>query len=97
MIIVHRCSCGHPDIYHRGEVCSSGWCRTRTHELGLPEIIPTFVDGQLNRYLHAPASHTSGYKLCGCHDCEALYADYVTDAEPLYPWYARPGQQPEAA
>lgn len=90
MIIVHRCSCGHPDIYHRGNTCSSGWCTARTHELGLPEIIPTFVDGQLNTHLHAPGRATSGYKTCGCPDCEALYANDVTDAEPLRAWHQRP-------
>lgn len=93
MIIVHRCSCGHPDIYHRGDICSSGWCKARTHELGLPEIIPTFVDGKLNAYLHKPGfegSKTSGYNLC---DCLALYATAKTDAVPLRAWH----QLPEAA
>lgn len=87
MIIVHRCSCGHPDIFHRGQVCSSGWCRARTHELGLPEVIPTFVDGQLVEHLHKPGGATSGYKVCGCTDCEALYATAKTDAEPLRAWH----------
>jgi hypothetical protein len=96
VIIVHRCSCGHPDIYHRGEVCSSGWCRARIHELGLPEIIPTFVDGKLNDYLHKPGaagSKTSGYNLCGCADCLALWATVKNDAVPLRAWC----QLPEAA
>ena len=91
MIIVHRCSCGHPDIYHRGDTCSSGWCRSRNHEPGPPEIIPTFVDGQLNQYLHQPGpagSKTSGYNLCGCDACLALYATAKNDHEPLHPWYA---------
>jgi hypothetical protein len=89
MIIVHRCSCGHPDIYHRGNTCSSGWCRARTHELGLPEVIPTFVDGRLNEYVHKPGGDTSGFALCGCGDCLALYDTAKTDAEPLRAWHQR--------
>jgi hypothetical protein len=93
VIIVHRCSCGHPDIYHTRGVCSSGWCKARNHELGLPEIIPTFVDGQLNKYLHKPGdagSKTSGYSLCGCADCLALYVTAKTDSAPLRAWHQRP-------
>lgn len=91
MIIVHRCSCGHPDIYHRGNTCSSGWCTARTHELGLPEVIPTFVDGKVNPYLHEPGhsgSATSGYNLCGCADCLALYATANAADERLFAWHA---------
>lgn len=96
MIIVHRCSCGHPDIFHRHPeaitnqtMCSNGSCPANTHELGMPELIPTFVDGQVNEFVHKPGSSTSGLKLCDCADCRALYAEVRNDVEPLKPWYSR--------
>lgn len=93
-IIVHRCACGHPDIYHRhpqavekGGDCSYGTCLARHHELGAPEVIPTFVDGVLVEFVHEPGGTTSGFSLCACPDCKALYAEVKNDAVPLRAWY----------
>lgn len=95
-IIVHRCSCGHPDIYHqhpqtvdKGGLCSYGACRARSHELGAPEVIPTFVDGVLSEFVHEPGGKGSGFSLCGCGDCKALYAEVKNDAVPLRSWCIR--------
>lgn len=95
MIIIHRCSCGHPDIYHQHprEVgtghCSYGACVLRVHELGTPEVLPTFVDGKLNEFVHEPGTMDAGYNLCGCEDCRALYAEVRNDATPLRAWCIR--------
>lgn len=86
-IIIHRCSCGHPDIFHVNGNCHSG-CDTRIHELGAPEVIPTFVDGRHVEHVHKPGSKGAGYSLCGCTDCLSLWETVKTDAVPLQPWYA---------
>lgn len=95
-VIIHRCSCGHPDIYHqhpqlvdKGGHCSYGTCTAREHALGAPEVIPTFVDGVLNEYVHAPGSKSSGFSLCDCEDCRRLYAQVKNDATPLRSWCIR--------
>lgn len=91
MIIVHRCSCGHPDIYHRGSDpngdCSYGTCQATRHEFGPPEVIPTFADGKVNEYLFAPGDAESGYKLCACEECGALYERENTGAPMSYAWH----------
>lgn len=95
-IIIHRCSCGHPDIYHQhprvvdnGGYCSYGSCSARQHELGAPELLPTFVDGVLNEYVYAPGSKGSGFSLCDCGDCVTLYGQVKNEATPLRPWHYR--------
>lgn len=96
MIIIHRCSCGHPDVYHKhaqvvdkGGSCSYGACHARGHELGMPELLPTWVDGRLNEYVYRPGDASSGYSLCDCEDCMALYREVAVDVPPLRPWFAR--------
>jgi hypothetical protein len=95
-VIIHRCSCGHPDIYHQhpqtvgnGGRCCNGECGARQHELGMPEVLPTFVDGVLNEYVHPPGGMFAGCQLCDCPECRALYAEVRNDATPLRAWYIR--------
>lgn len=93
-IIVHRCSCGHPDIYHQHRDnpgaghCSYGTCVLRTHEYGAPEVIPTFVDGKVNDYLFEPGDTASGYNLCSCEDCRALYEAEKVAVDRRFAWHA---------
>jgi hypothetical protein len=62
MMLIHRCRCGHPDMFHsqRGE-CSAGMCSAKCRQPLLarePELIPTFTfDGQATvvvEEIHAP-------------------------------------------
>lgn len=95
MIIIHRCSCGHPDTFHQYPDspsegwCSATYCKTRQHELGEPELIPTFVDGVLNEFVHKPGSVLKDLTLCACEACMAFYETVRNDLEPLRPWYMR--------
>lgn len=76
--IVHRCSCGHPDIFHgpkRGGSCEADdGCRQADD--GPSELIPTFNDGRPVETVAEPGSRPNGYlstSLCDCGQCVALY------------------------
>jgi hypothetical protein len=85
-MIVHRCECGHPDIFHADardpqSSCSYGGCDApRTgHEYGPSELIPSWssdIKGTsvLVEEITTPGTRVHQYpKLCDCDDCLSLY------------------------
>lgn len=86
-MIVHRCDCGHPDLFHSDRAdgnhqgCSYGACNSRIHNFGEPEVIPSWdsdIKGKSAEIeaVTAPGTRIQGYphKTCDCADCHALYA-----------------------
>lgn len=87
-MLIHRCTCGHPDIYHhRGLLCSHGTCSERCGQFDLadpdPELIPTFVwrNGRTeqNEVILAPGSKfgppSQPNVLCNCDRCQQRFAE----------------------
>ncbi|MEV4602576.1 hypothetical protein AB0K15_34925 [Amycolatopsis sp. NPDC049253] len=86
-LIVHRCHCGHIDLFHHGrtdeltaEACTG--CTGGTHEFGPPEVIPSWRSDAADATAGAvpdpdpvePGIAGAGLPtLCGCPDCRALY------------------------
>lgn len=88
VILVHRCTCGHPDIYHhKGLLCSHGQCLQKCKQFDSispePELIPTFLwrDGRVeqNELILAPGSaygpKAQPDRLCNCERCQEIYAN----------------------
>lgn len=80
-LIVHRCDCGHPDLFHVLGGCSYGACHSRLHNFGEPEVIPSWnsdikTKSEPIEEVAAPGSRIQGYphKTCDCEKCRALYA-----------------------
>lgn len=93
MMLIHRCTCGHPDIYHhRGLLCSHGTCPQKCGRFdsvsGEPELIPTFLwrNGRTeqNEQLLAPGSAygppAQPVRLCNCARCQEIYANAMSVA-----------------
>jgi hypothetical protein len=80
-LIVHRCDCGHVDIFHTGPQCCAGRCRAGTHnpKYGPPEVIPTWnqATGKRVEEIAEPGTKHAGFgiplQLCGCDACREVY------------------------
>lgn len=75
-ILIHRCKCGHPDIYHGGtrdRACEMA-CSCKAPNLdGDPELIPTWDGlGKPVTTITPPGTRYAGTssKLCDCPLCE---------------------------
>jgi hypothetical protein len=91
-LIIHRCAvCAHPDIYHDGDRARS-CCWTQCHigpHVMLPapsELLTTYTpDGAAVARIEPPGTAFRGFgrgtvDLCGCANCEALYASVTGGA-----------------
>ncbi|GAA1986573.1 hypothetical protein [Amycolatopsis minnesotensis] len=86
-LIIHRCSCGHPDLFHRVDFASGAvedctGCLGGTHEFGPPEAIPSWRTDPAHPTAGTvadpnpvePGTTLQGLpRLCGCQDCRDLY------------------------
>lgn len=84
-MIVHRCECGHPDLWHgtgdegpRTSRCAPE-CGCGTPSYGPPEVIPSWQGGaeptRLDPTVIEPGTDLPGLPvLCDCEQCQALYA-----------------------
>jgi hypothetical protein len=85
-MIIHRCTCGHPDLFHLNartpnSECSYSWCPSRLHAFdSAPEVIRTWTwDGELVREITIPGQQVHPYqRTCACDECLALYALLTT-------------------
>lgn len=80
--ISHRCTCGHPDIYHSNNLhgpCSMHLCLCQGgRERGPSEVLPTKNNGLPVEQVAKPGTKPAGYTgitLCSCTSCVALYEE----------------------
>jgi len=87
-MLIHRCTCGHPDIYHHKRLlCSHGQCLQKCKQFDSispePELVPTFLwrDGRVeqNDAILTPGSAygppAQPDRLCNCERCQEIYAN----------------------
>lgn len=79
-MIIHRCLCGHPDLFHVNprdphSECSYTWCQGRDHGYGPPELIPAWDPASRPVWeIAKPGGRIHPYRvLCDCADCHALF------------------------
>lgn len=78
-ILIHRCKCGHPDIYHgsnRDRACEMACGCQRSDVAPEPELIPTWdALGKPITTIATPGTRwSSGIMLCGCPLCEVEHS-----------------------
>lgn len=76
-ILIHRCECGHPDIFHGGtrdNSCEMACGCPRPDVAEQPEVLPTW-DGLGNPVTTITKRGTrwSGITTCDCPQCKAQY------------------------
>jgi hypothetical protein len=80
--LIHRCACGHPDIFHGGKregSCEMKGCRCiGGRDMSAPEVLPTRNNGRPVETLVEPGTRPPGYtglQLCPCAACVSLYRE----------------------
>lgn len=77
-LIIHRCTCGHPDFFHPASTNSCSMCLCSSlDKQDTPEVIPTFdALGKLKPAVVAPGGKYNNFHIaCNCNACQQLYAD----------------------
>jgi hypothetical protein len=78
-ILIHRCKCGHPDIYHGGtrdRACEMACGCQRADLAPEPELLPTW-DGRgkpVTTITEPGTRWCHGLTLCQCPLCEAEHS-----------------------
>lgn len=78
-ILIHRCKCGHPDIYHGGtrdRACEMACSCPRATLAQEPELLPTRdALGKPVTATTAAGARWNGIKLCDCPLCEMRHSE----------------------
>lgn len=76
-LIIHRCTCGHPDFFHRASGCDMNCICKALNKADAPEILPTWNGlGQPVTAIVQPGEKYNHWDTCACDACKDLYADY---------------------
>ncbi|WP_216210583.1 hypothetical protein [Amycolatopsis aidingensis] len=90
MLIVHRCQCGHPDLWHaldeKGQRTGAclGQCGCSKAAYGGPEVLPSWSAGmeptRRETTVHEPGYRlVSGVRTCECEQCQTRYREAVRE------------------
>jgi len=75
-VIIHRCTCGHPDFFHRGSGCDMDCMCKAVTPIAEPEVIPTWdALGKPVSTITKPGESYNRAATCNCDSCKALYED----------------------